>query len=238
MLVDGRLEGANLRTAVISDIHGNLMALDAVLTDISKQDVDEIWCAGDIAWGGPWPHECIERVRSEGWTTVRGNTDVWVTGDPQTITDEAMREELRAIADGHGITEDEATWLLALPVGHSGPGSVLMVHGTPESPFEGPMPDAPPAEFQPYEGRAGLVIYGHVHKAFVRRLADGTIVCNAGSVGLPMDGETASYVLLDHIGSDLAIRHRRIEFDRRAVLAQAKRMDDASRTWLVERFGA
>jgi predicted phosphodiesterase len=227
-----------VRIAIISDIHGNLMALDSVMTDIEGQEVDEIWCGGDIAWGGPWPSECIERVRSAGWPTVRGNTDVWVTGDPQTFTAEEDRLEFKRLADAHAIGSDDALWLLNLPLGHSGRGSMLLVHGTPESPFVGPMPDAPAAEFAPYQGRAGIVVYGHVHRAFLRRLADGTLVCNTGSVGLPMDDTTACYLIVDHDGPEWTLRHRRVPFDRRAVLAEAKRMDPGLRDWWLERFGS
>jgi putative phosphoesterase len=225
-----------LRIAVLSDIHGNLMALDAVMTDIDAQDVDEIWCGGDVAWGGPWPKECIARVREAGWPTVRGNTDIWATGDPQTITAEEQRLEFKRLADAHDIGQEDAAWLLNLPVGHSGAGSILLVHGTPQSPFVGPMPNAPAAEFEPYEGQASIVVYGHVHHAFVRRLADRTVVCNTGSVGLPLDGQTASYLLVDHEGTDWTLRHRRVPFDRRAVMAQTKRMDDGLREWFLERF--
>lgn len=212
------------RIAVLSDIHGNLLALDAVMDDIAEQDVDEVWCGGDIGWGGPWAAECIARVRGAGWPTVRGNTDVWITGDPQTIDEPARRAEFEAIAAAHELSDDDARWLVNLPLGHTGPGSILLVHGTPLSPFVAPEPDAEPAEFEPYLDRAQLVVYGHVHKAFVRRLADGTLVANTGAVGLPMDGDTASYLLIDQRVPGLTLTHRRVRFDRRAGIAQARRM--------------
>jgi predicted phosphodiesterase len=216
-----------LRIAVLSDIHGNLLALDAVMTDVEAQRPDEIWCGGDLAWGGPWASDCIARIRAEGWPTVRGNTDVWITGDPQTIEDEAQRREFQAVAAQHGISEDDAAWLIGLPLGHTGPGSILLVHGTPQSPFEAPMPDAPSADFAPYLGEAAVVVYGHVHKAFVRRLSDGTIVCNPGSVGFPQDAESASYLLIDLEGPEWVLRIRRVLFDRRGSIAQAKALGGA-----------
>lgn len=213
-----------MRIAVISDIHGNLPALEAVAADLERESPDEVWCGGDLAWGGPWASECIDRVREAGWPTVRGNTDVWVTGDPQTIDSEEDRDETRRVAAAHSIAVSDASWLLNLPIGHSGPGSVLLVHGTPESPFVGPMPDAAPGEFAPYDnGTAGVVVYGHVHRAFVRRLASGVIVCNTGSVGLPMDGDTACYLLIEVTGPDLTLRHRRVDFDRPAAIEAARR---------------
>ena len=217
-----------MQLAILSDIHGNLLALDAVMTDIEKQAPDDVWCGGDVGWFGPWASECIARVRDAGWTCVKGNTDVWLSGDPQTVTDEAERKLLMAIAEDHAISAEDAQWLVNLPLGHSGPGSILLVHGTPASPFVGPQPTAPAAEFVPYEGRAGLVVYGHVHIAFTRRLPDQqTIVANTGSVGLPMDGETASYLLLDMQGPSVTLTHRRVAFDRRAAIAQSHRMGPA-----------
>jgi diadenosine tetraphosphatase ApaH/serine/threonine PP2A family protein phosphatase len=174
-------------------------------------------------------------VREAGWDTVRGNTDIWVTGDPQTVDSPEDRAHLEAMAAAHSISDDDARWLLGLPLGRSGPGSLLLVHGTPESPFTGPMPDAPPAEFAPYEGRATMVVYGHVHRAFVRRLADGTIVCNTGAVGFPMDAESASYLILDQNGPEWTVVHRRVEFDRRSVVSEARRLGGPIQE-SVERF--
>jgi putative phosphoesterase len=226
-----------MRIAVVSDIHGNLKALEAVLADIESQSVDGIWCGGDLGWGGPWATECIAYVREAGWVTVRGNTDVWITGDPQTLESEEDRKHLRAMAEAHGVSDDDAKWLLNLPIGHSGPGSILLVHGTPETPFDAPLPDAPSADFVPYEGKAAIVVYGHVHRAFTRRLADGTIVCNTGSVGAPMDGELACYLLVDQDGPDWTLRHRRVAFDLEAAAAKAREVGGPVGQWSLERFG-
>jgi predicted phosphodiesterase len=215
-----------------ADIHGNLPALEAVIGDLSKQGADEIWCGGDIGWGGPWASECIQIVREAGWTTVRGNTDVWITGDPQTVDDEGDRELLRATAQAHAITPEDARWLMNLPIGHTGPGSMLLVHGTPDSPFEAPLPDAPVRDFRPYESKAAIVFYGHVHLAFTRRLQDGTLVCNSGSVGLPADAPSASYLIVDQRGSDYSLVHRRVGFDRSKVTDAAR----ASGNPFSERF--
>lgn len=220
-----------MRIAVVSDIHGNLVALDAVLADLERHSVDEVWCGGDIAFGGPWGAACVARVRATGWATVRGNTDVWVTGDPQTVESSEGRDEVEAFASEAALPDDDRRWLLGLPLGHSGRGSLLLVHGTPLSPFVAPEPDAPASEFAPYEGRAAIVVYGHVHRAFTRRLADGTIVCNAGSVGAPRDGHDACYLLVDQRGSDWTLRHRRVPYDRAAVVARAREAGGVIGRW-------
>lgn len=213
-----------MRIAIVADIHGNLPALEAVAADIDKLSPDQIWCAGDLGWLGPWAPECVAYVRNAGWPTVKGNTDVWLAGDPQTVSDEQERQVHIGIAGAHDIGEDDARWLVSLPLGHTGPASVLMVHGTPDSPFKAPLPDDPLAEFSPYEGQAGLVIYGHVHVPFVKRLSDGTVVANAGSVGLPADGTAASYMLLDHNGGGWTIRHRNVDYDHDSAFEAARKM--------------
>ena len=223
-----------MRIAILSDIHGNLLALDAVMQDLEKTAPDEVWCGGDIGWLGPWAGECIARVRDAGWATVKGNTDVWITGDPQTIEDPGQRQQLQDIAAYHDISQDDAQWLANLPLGHSGAGSLLLVHGTPQSPFVAPQPADPSADFEPYEDAAQLVVYGHVHKAFVRRLRGDTIVCNTGAVGLPMDGPLATYLLVDHRGAEWAMTHRRIEFDRRGALAQSKHQGGPASELFIE----
>jgi predicted phosphodiesterase len=227
-----------LRTAVVSDIHGNLIALDAVMTDLERQGVDQVWCGGDIGWGGPWATECIARVREAGWTTIRGNTDVWLTGDPQTITSEEDRRAHAEIAAIHNISQDDATWLANLPLGHHPAGSILLIHGTPQSPFNAPDMDSPASEFEIYADAAQFVVYGHVHQAFVRRLAGGTVVVNTGSVGMPRDAETAAYLLIDRSGPDVTFRHRRVEFDRRAVIAEGRLTPEPLRARILEYFGA
>lgn len=214
------------------------MALDAVMTDLESQAPDQVWCGGDLGWAGPWASECIARVREAGWPTVKGNTDVWITGDPQTIEDPGERERLQAVAACHNISDDDARWLVDLPLGYSPAGSVLLVHGTPRSPFVAPMPDAPAGEFADFEDQAQLVVFAHVHHAYVRRLTSGTLVANTGAVGMPSDGTTASYLIIDREGADLTLRHRRVEYDRRAVVAEAKRMPQPLGDFILEKHGA
>lgn len=229
--------GSVVRIAVVSDIHGNLMALDAVMTDVEAQRPDQVWCGGDIAWGGSWASECIARVREAGWICVKGNTDIWIAGDPQTIEGKEARALFNELAAVHNISTDDARWLADLPIGYTPAGSILLVHGTPDSPFIAPLPDAPASDFVRYEDQAQVVIYGHVHHAFTRRLAGGTIVTNPGSVGMPMDAETASYLLIDRDGTDITLRHRRVVWDRRAVIAQARRTPDPLGSRILEYFG-
>jgi putative phosphoesterase len=226
-----------LRVAIVSDIHGSLPALEAVVAELERESPDDVWCGGDLGWGGGWASECVALVRERGWTTVKGNTDVWITGDPQTLESPDDRRQLETIAAAHAISDDDAQWLLNLPLGHSGPGSILLVHGTPETPFFAPEPYDPAAEFAPYEGHANVVVYGHVHEAFTRRLTDGTIVVNAGSVGASKDEATACYLLLAHDGPEIVLRHRRVPYDRDAVRTRARELGAPLDEYIIRNLG-
>ena len=67
-----------MKIAILSDIHGNLIALNAVLKDLEKSTVDEIFCLGDLAMAGPEPNETIDFVKKQNWTIVQGNTDKFI----------------------------------------------------------------------------------------------------------------------------------------------------------------
>jgi predicted phosphodiesterase len=207
------------------------------MTDIDAQSPDQIWCGGDIAWGGPWAGECIARVREAGWPTVKGNTDVWITGDPQTVDDAADRSRLMELAEAHHLSDDDRRWLTNLPVGHTGVSGMLLVHASPDSLFDAPGPRGAPAEFARYEGRAQIIVYAHVHEAFVRRVGDATIVANTGAVGFPMDARTASYLLVDIDAPNVTFTHRRVEFDRRAGIAQARAMGGPLGEYFIATIG-
>lgn len=73
--------------AVISDIHGNLRALEAVLAEVDRLAPAQVVVGGDLALGGPRPAECIELIRRRGYTSIRGNTDEWLTKAPARVTD-------------------------------------------------------------------------------------------------------------------------------------------------------
>ena len=135
----------------------------------------------------------------------------------------------------HDISPDDAEWLANLPMGHSPAGSILLVHGTPRlrSTRRNRMPRG---RVHRYEDKAQIVVYGHVHKAFVRRLAGGTIVANTGSVGMPKDGDSASYLILERHGSEISMQHRRVPFDRRAVIAEARRTPEPLGSRILSKF--
>ena len=208
-----------MRIAIVSDIHGNLTAFEAVLADLSQTAPDLVLHGGDLADGGTAPVEIVDRIRDLGWEGVVGNTDEMLFR-PESLTEfaeqtPAMRPLLSAIQEMAAATrvtlgEERLAWLRRLPPtvirGH-----LALVHATPGNPWRAPAPDADDATLLSVYAPLGkpLAVHAHLHCPYIRTLA-GMTVANTGSVGLPYDGDRrAAYLLLD--GSKPEIR--RVEYD-------------------------
>ncbi len=208
-----------MRTAIISDVHGNRRAFEAVLADLRQVAPDVVVHGGDLAYGGPHPAEIIDQVRSLGWAGVRGNTDemLWA---PQSLAEFAAvapkiapllaRIEEMIPPTLASIGEERLRWLEGLPCEYTGEGFCL-VHASPGDLWRAPMPNASDDELQSTYASLGarIVVYGHIHRSYVRRLR-GMTVANSGSVSQSYDGDTrASYLVID--GESIVIR--RVEYD-------------------------
>ncbi|MBN8940039.1 MAG: metallophosphoesterase family protein [Rhizobiales bacterium] len=183
-----------MRFAVIADIHGNVLALDAVLADIATRGVERIVDLGDCVSGPLWPRETCERLRGLGLTTVRGNHDRWVaTADPERIyaSDRFAREAL---------DQSHVHWLGSLPhMVDFDVGGVLVraFHATPgddnayltEDVVGGRLALSPASAIAERLGDihgAGLVLCGHSHIARVLQVpGSSAVIVNPGSVGQP-----------------------------------------------------
>lgn len=239
-----------MRIALISDIHGNLVALDATLREIATQRIDQIVCLGDIAYSGPQPHECVETIRALGCPTIMGNCDNLAI---QLRREGRMPERLRGVNrrgawvdeidawSALALTDDDAAYLAALPMTASielGPGATLLcVHGSPLSFNYRLLPDTPVEQMEalisPVDALA--MASGHTHVPMLRRLGALTIV-NPGSVGLPLANDAsgarynpatyAEYGILgweaDRASDALTWEPRRITLDADAVFAAAR----------------
>jgi predicted phosphodiesterase len=210
-----------VRTAILSDIHGNLSALEAVIADLRDASPDLVLLGGDLATHGHRPAQVIDWLRETGWQGVVGNTDemLWMPGLRERLTQNAPKlaplfdalfgQLAPATCDLLGA--ERIAWLRQLPRAVSVEG-LLLVHATPGDLWKAPMPDAAEEELAAaYRSAAARrVVYGHIHRPYVRELATGTVVANCGSVGLPFDGDTrASYLLLDEGCIDV----RRVSYD-------------------------
>jgi putative phosphoesterase len=204
-----------LRIAVVSDIHGNLTAFEAVLADLRETSPDLILHGGDLVSGGANSPEIVDRIRDLGWAGVLGNTDEMMFR-PESVTEflkhEAMAavvQEMAAVERGW-LGEERIAWLRGLPL-RQVHDSMALVHASPESCWHSPMPEATDWELEEAYLPLGkpVAVYAHVHRPFVRTVSAMTVV-NTGSISMPHDGDRrASYLLLDDGKAEI----RRVEHD-------------------------
>jgi predicted phosphodiesterase len=222
-----------MRVAVISDVHGNLMALDAVLADAAG--VDAYWFLGDLVAHGPRPAECVRRVRElPDLVAVRGNTDRYTLTEPPSPEHAGSFAWTRA-----ALSPDDLAWMGSLPVEVRPFPDVLLVHASPGR-DDGPGldPHTSDADLVPVFAPAGadLVLVGHTHHPDSRVL-DGTHVVNPGSVSLPRPSDArARYAVLSFSDDDWSVEHRVVPYDRDTVLADLTSGDHPSADWLVEKL--
>jgi putative phosphoesterase len=208
-----------VRIAVVSDIHGNVTAFEAVLADLRYTAPDLILHGGDLTVSGSDSAQIVDRVRDLGWPGVIGNTDEMLV-EPHTLDEfaatvpglEAMWAAIREIAAATraALGEDRIAWLRQLPriLSHD---SLAIVHASPTSAWRAPNTDASDEELRSVYGELGkpVTVYGHIHRPYIRNCAH-SIVVNTGSVSLSYDGDArSSYVLMDDGLSSI----RRVEYD-------------------------
>jgi putative phosphoesterase len=195
--------------AVISDIHSNLVALEAVLDDMPP--VDAYVCAGDVVGYGPWPAECLETVRELDAPTVMGNHDRAVATD-SAFAFNSMAKAGVDYAREH-LSDEQTDWLYDLPIERREcDGRVKLVHGHPDDPDRYTYP----AMFnRDMLGNEDVLVMGHTHVQAAKEYDEG-IVMNPGSVGQPRDGDPrAAYAVLDL--DAMTVEERRVEYDIDAV---------------------
>ena len=198
-----------MRIAIVSDIHGNLAALEAVLTDLKVAAPDLVVQGGDLALGGHQAAEVVNRVRELGWPGVVGNTDevLWSDQSRAALQQSAPKlgSLLKLILDEAAATAEllgpeRIAWMRTLPEKWtSNGGEVAVVHASPGNLWRAPGPQADDAELANVYGSLGarVAVYGHIHRPYVRALPALT-VANSGSVGSPYDGDPrAAYLLID-----------------------------------------
>ncbi|MFB6307925.1 MAG: metallophosphoesterase [Haloarculaceae archaeon] len=214
-----------MNVGVVSDLHGNRIALDAVLADMPP--VDALVCAGDVVGYNPWHADCVAAMRDgsavervvEGQSptgpevpTVMGNHDRAVA------TDSAFRfNSMAAAGVDHArerLSSEQLDWLAGLPDERTVlDGRVKLVHGHPDDPDHYTYP----AEFGPEMlDDEDVLVMGHTHVQHHEVYEEG-IVCNPGSVGQPRDGDpAAAYAVVDL--DDLSVDQYRVEYDIDAVI--------------------
>ncbi len=203
-----------MRVAILSDIHGNLVGLDACLDDLIGQGgADAIVAAGDLCMDGPKPKGVLKRLREIGATCVRGNTDRAIAhGDDDPLEMPTIRWQRACI--GKAWTQ----WLGELPQHVMfGPqdNRLLIAHANPKNDDEHVWPDADDEQLERLFGdvTARAFAFGHLHLPYVRVWRDKILTCVA-SAGLPKDGDPrAHYAILTARSGGWEIKSRRVTFD-------------------------
>jgi len=216
-----------MKLAFISDIHGNSIALRAVLEDMKTKSIDHIYVLGDLCYRGPDPQGSLDAVMALDTEVIRGNADEWVVrGIQQGEVPESMLERMNAERDWtvSQLRPQAIEYLKELPVElnlTAGNYSIHAFHATPESLFEIVLPeldDEQLAERLMSAVEADVYIYAHIHKPYIRYI-HGKILINTGSVGLPFDGMAkASYAIIEVDQHNIRTSIERVAYDIEAVI--------------------
>ena len=226
-----------MRIALISDVHGNLVALEAVLAQLKEHSPDQIVCLGDVASLGPYPVECIERLESEKIPVTLGNTDSWLL-NPVTIDraesetqkweevelwcESQLDEKHRQILESYPMT---------LSIQCSDEVSMLCFHTTPNSHTQIIDANTPQNKLQAIfdETNESLLVGGRTHMQVLRQFDEKTLL-NPGSVGLPRAeriGEIvnplwAEYMLVDVDKKMVDVTFKRAPIDHQRLIESTK----------------
>jgi predicted phosphodiesterase len=223
-----------MRYALISDIHANLPALEAVLAEIERRgDIDATYHLGDLVGYAPWPNEVVGRLRDAGIEGISGNYDSTVATDYKHCGcryEDARQEELSHLSyawtRAHVSREAKET-LAALPFrldlrpfgGHASGPTITLVHGTPVNNVTYWTEDRPDSFCAKMAERVGaaagdLIAFGHTHRPW-HRVVEGVHFLNTGSIGRPKDGDwRAGFVIVDVVGAaETHVEFVRVEYD-------------------------
>ena len=220
-----------MKIAVISDIHGNLTALDAVLEDIDTQGCEKVFVLGDYAMAGPRPSETVnwfmKKLGDTNFKMIQGNTDLMIADysdelyenvkSKAPIMAEALKEDTKVL---NIIQKDFLKSLpIQLQVEEEGV-KFLLVHGSPRKNNEDILPETPLAEVEKMLENvdANVVLCGHTHLPCGFQTSKKQTVVNVGSVGRPFTPEPKScYLKLTVENGECLFEHRFVDYDKEAA---------------------
>ena len=230
-----------MRVGLFSDVHGNAVALDAMLADAPDQRLDQLVCLGDHVQGGVQPAECLDRLRSLECRVVLGNADHEVLEPARDIEEwsaaQLTREQLDFVRTFEAVVDVEL----------ADGARLLCFHGSPRSFDDVVLPETPTREIEPLVAGHDATVYagGHVHLQWLRRLGAAVWLCD-GSVGFAYDRDRpdgdfaldpwAEYVIVTAVDGRIGVEFRRVPFDAGAyadAVAASGRpgADDLERSW-------
>lgn len=228
------------RIAVLSDIHGNLAALEAVTADLARRQVERVLNLGDHISGPLWPRETLHYLMQQNWIQIKGNHD------RQLVDQDPTKHGASDRYANHFLTDGERAWLRALPATLTLQAEFHLFHGTPSSDTtylletieHGRARLATPAEIQLRLGepQTRVLLCGHTHIPRVVHLPENRLIINPGSVGLPAyeDDSTefhvmetgsphARYALLEHHNGDWGVELVTVAYNYQQAADQARR---------------
>jgi putative phosphoesterase len=222
-----------MRIVFLSDIHGNAVALEAVLEDISKRNIDKIIVLGDISYRGPEPKRALELVKNLNTDVIKGNADEWVVrgikeGEVAESALQMMNKERDWIF--MRLTEEDISYLAELPTEIKLEAEKIMIHAfhaTPTSLFDVVQPFESDENLlkKMMKSGADIFVYAHIHKPFIRYI-HGKCLINIGSVDLPFDGLTkSSYAIVDVKDGSFQTSIVRVDFDLDTIIKQYQESD-------------
>ncbi len=237
-----------MKIAVISDIHGNLEALNAVVEDIKNEGCEKIFCLGDLAMAGPMPKETIDYVRNLDkafdFEIIQGNTDEMIAYASDEIY-EKIKESLPVMgeaykSDIYTVTEEQKEYLKNLPKQKEieiGGLKILLVHGSPRRNNEDIFPDLDikTVEEMISSTDADLILCGHTHIPCGYQTTTNQTVINAGSVGRPFSTSPKSCYCIIEIAQNnektFEAKHNLVEYDfeKSAKLIEKRGFDGAEK---------
>ncbi|WP_438006620.1 metallophosphoesterase family protein [Sorangium sp. So ce321] len=241
-----------MRIALISDIHGNEVALRAVMASIQAAGVDQVICLGDVATLGPQPVAILDMLRELGCPCILGNHDDFML-DPGLIR---TYTEASIVVDAvdwcrDQLSQDDLAFLRTfqarLEVPLDGQSTLLLFHGSPRSHMEDLLASTPPEELdRRLEGRAATVMAGgHTHLQMLRQHR-GILLVNPGSVGLPFKEYAnggpptllhhAEYATVEARGGAVNVSLHRVPVDKDAICAALKACDNPMRGSLLQQY--
>lgn len=216
----------SFKLAVFGDVHGNLPALTAALSDMARQGAEAYLCLGDVAMGGAWPAECIMQIAALGCPVVRGNADRMLLEPPQPFAPRGFpdEEQLHDIDKwartqlGHAESQ-----LLQTYTARTEWPNLLCFHGSPERDNEELTAQTPTArldELRAEFGQQAVWVGGHTHQPLFRQF-EGWALLNPGSVGLPFERRgdryvnlaRAEYLILERTASGWHPTFHRVAYD-------------------------
>ena len=218
--------------ALISDIHGNLPALKAVLKDAGNANARQIWSLGDLVGYIPFPNECVELIRKKTAASIVGNYDLKVIDFKQKESEwKESKKQAKFEAfewNNRTLNPESQKYLRSLPQNirrKIGKFEILLTHGSSQSIDEPVFPDTPQDRLAELGkiAESDIIVMGHTHQFMNRKVGDQLFI-NPGSVGLPVENDLrASYALLEISQDEIKVSERKIQYDISKIIKGLKK---------------